>query len=168
MKIIQKITFTGMFIFLLGQSQAQKLSPAELNAGSGSGSNSAANIALNYSIGNAFGTSTVALSISLNTTNGREATEQDVEGLPEHLQNQILSARAGLKAWPVPSEGPVQLLLEGTEEGTEAQVFDRTGKLILSVEIFPGEPRELHLPESGIYFIRTSDPRIPTVRIVRN
>ena len=155
-------------LLLAGKSQAQRLSPVELNGGGGSGSNTASNIALSYSLGNAFGTSTVALSISLTATNGREATEQDVEGLPEHLQSQILSARAGLKAWPVPSEGPVQLLLEGTEEGTEAQVFDRTGKLLMSLEVFPNEPRELQLPEKGIFFIRTSNKDIPTSRVVRN
>lgn len=155
-------------LLLAGKSQAQRLSPAELNGGGGSRSNATSNIALSYSLGNAFGTSTVALSISLTATNGREATEQDVEGLPEHLQSQILSARAGLKAWPVPSEGPVQLLLEGTEEGTEAQVFDRTGKLLMSLEIFPNEPSELQLPETGIFFIRTSNKDIPTIRVVRN
>lgn len=154
-------------LLLAGKSQAQKLTPAELNAGGGSGKSSTSNIAVDYSLGNAFGTSTAALSIKLIPTNSRIATEQDVEGLPEPLQDQILAAKAGIKAWPVPSDGPVQLLLEGVDKATEAQVFDRTGRLILSLQLNPNEPAALTLPESGMFFIRTSNQDIPTIRVER-
>jgi hypothetical protein len=76
-------------------------------------------------------------------------------------------AKAGLKAWPVPSEGPVQLILEGLENGTEAIVIDQTGRTIQSLELHPNEPQELQLPQSGIYFIRTSNKEVPTVRLVK-
>lgn len=166
MKRIHLLALT-LLLLVAGASQAQKLNPAEFNGGGGSGKNTAANMSLDYSLGNAYGTSTVALSISLVPANARVATEQDVEGLPEILQEQILTTKAGIKAWPVPSEGPVQLLLEGVEKGTEAQVYDRTGRLIQSIELHPNEPQELKLPESGIFFIRTSNREIPTVRLER-
>ena len=165
MKRFQLLTLS-LLLLLAGKSQAQKLTPAEFNGGGGSGKSNPANISLDYSLGNSYGTSTVALSVKLTGTAGRMATEEDVEGLPATMKEEILSAKAGLKAWPVPSEGPVNLALEGVEEAVEARVYDQTGKLVQQLEIRPGEPATLQTLTTGVYFIRTTNASIPIQRIV--
>jgi len=161
-----QLLILSLLLLLAGKSQAQKLTPAELNGGGGSGKSTTSNIALDYSLGNAYGTSTVALSVKLGTTIGRIATNEEVEGLPATMQEEILSAKAGLKAWPVPAEGPVNLALEGVEEAVEARVFDQTGKLVQQLEVRPGAPATLQTLTTGVYFIRTSNASIPIQRIV--
>ena len=102
MKRFQLLTLS-LLLLLAGKSQAQKLTPAELNGGGGSGKSTTANIALDYSLGNAYGTSAVALSVTLGATAGRMATEEEVEGLPATMQPG-LPAVIALQAIP---RGPV-------------------------------------------------------------
>jgi hypothetical protein len=166
MKRILLLSFTSLFMWA-NNSQAQRLSPAELNGGGGSGSNAAVNISLNYSLGNAYGTSTVALSISLNTTPGRQATETDLAELPAEMKEEILKTKAGLNAWPVPSEGPVQLKTEGLEDPVLVRIFDQKGSLVQELSLDPQAPTEIVLPNPGIFFVRTNHPEIPTLRLVK-
>lgn len=166
MKSILILSFASLLVWA-NSSQAQRLSPAELNGGGGSGSNTQANISLHYSLGNAFATSTVALSISLTTAAGREATETDLAELPAEMKEEILKTKAGISAWPVPSEGPVQLKTEGLEQSVQVRIFDQKGSLVQELSLDPQAPTEIVLPNPGIFFVRTNHLYIPTLRLVK-
>ncbi len=166
MKIVRILGALCLILLEVVALKAQKITPAEINAGSGAGASSTANIKIEYTLGNGLGISVLNTTINLTVTNGRMATEEEVSSLPEELQEQILKAPAGIKAWPVPSEGEVSVLLEGLETGTEAMVYDQQGKLIQSLEILPNDPVKLERLKTGIYFLRTANKEIPTVRLV--
>lgn len=166
---MKSIRLTGSLLLLLFQGsllQAQTISPAELNSASGTTSAPLSGMQLEYTLGNPFQTSVVTLIVGPSTLGVREAQETDLAELPQEMKADILASKAGLKAWPVPSEGPVNLALEGVEDDVEAQVIDQTGKLVQQITLTPKEHQTIQLSGSGIFFIRTSNKDIPTLRLI--
>lgn len=164
---MKKIRIIGCLLIVMLQVimlKAQSITPAEINTGGASATSTSVN--LEYSIGNAFQSSVVANHITLSTVNGRVATEEEVETLPEPLKNEILQSKAGIKAWPIPSEGEINVMLEGVDQATEARIFDQTGKVIMSFDIQPHEPALLNNLPVGLYFLKTSNKDIPTIRLI--
>jgi hypothetical protein len=166
MKTIRLIGSLLLLLLQVALLRAQTISPAELNTAGGSTATPISGMHLEYAIGNPFQTSVVSLILSPSTVGAREAQEADLAELPQEMKTDILASKAGLKAWPVPSEGPVTLALEGVEEDVEAQVIDQSGKLVQQVTLKPNENKTLQLPGSGIFFIRTSNKEIPTLRLI--
>lgn len=166
MKAIKWIGCLMIFLLQVCLLQAQTISPAEINSASGSTSAPISGMQLEYSLGNPFQGSVLTLIVGPGTTGARVAQEEDLAELPKEMKIEILNSKAGLKAWPVPSDGPVNLELEGVEESVEAQVIDQNGKLVQQLKLQPKENQTIQLPGSGIFFIRTSHKEIPTLRLI--
>ncbi len=71
-----------------------------------------------------------------------------------------------LKAWPLPATGPFNLLLGGASENTEAMVYDINGKLLQRITLAPGTPHSISNLLPGIYFIKTADASVNTLKII--
>lgn len=166
---MKAIRFIGSLLLLLLQMallHAQTISPAEINTAGGSTTTPVSGMNLDYTIGNPFQTAVVTLAIGPSTAGARQAQEADLASLPQEIKTEILASKAGLKAWPIPSQGPVTLALEGVTEPVEAQVLDQTGKLVQQITLTPQDNHALQLPGPGIFFIRTSNKDIPTLRLI--
>ena len=71
-----------------------------------------------------------------------------------------------LKAWPLPATGPFNLLLNGGSENTEAMIYDNSGRLLQRLTLTPGTPHSISNLLPGIYFIKTVDVSVNTLKII--
>jgi hypothetical protein len=73
---------------------------------------------------------------------------------------------AELKAWPLPAKGPFNLLLNGASENTQAMIYDNSGRLLQRLSLTPGTPHTISNLSPGIYFIKTADTSVNTLKII--
>jgi len=71
-----------------------------------------------------------------------------------------------LKAWPLPAIGPFNLVLNGADENTEAMIYDNSGRLLQRLTLTPNTPHVVSNLSPGIYFIKTADATVNSLKII--
>ncbi len=80
--------------------------------------------------------------------------------------NGVRNAGVSLKAWPVPSDGHVQVEMSGAERDM-LLVYDLNGKLIRQLSISGNRAQPIDGLRSGIYLLRLAEQKTGTRVIVR-
>jgi hypothetical protein len=71
-----------------------------------------------------------------------------------------------LKAWPIPSAGDLNILVQGISKNETVELFDAGGKLIQRISVKDNNPEKINRLSAGVYIIRLSADKNISQRIV--
>jgi type IX secretion system substrate protein len=71
-----------------------------------------------------------------------------------------------LKAWPIPSAGDLNILVQGINKNETVELFDAGGKLIQRISVTDNNPEKINKLSAGVYILRLSTDTNISQRII--